>query len=206
VILPLGASITYGSGSSDGTGYRQPLFKHLTTSGSKVSFIGSVRAGNMTDNHVEGHPGATIAQTINYAKLSMHDHPNLILIHVGTNDVDVSKPLNPFATAPDRLGALLDELISAAPSAAILVSQLIHATNAVIDARIQTFNAAVPAVVQKRVDAGHRVVDVAAMGTLKGNLNPDGIHPTDEGYRQMADVWFEAIREADRLGWVTTAV
>lgn len=57
-ILPLGSSITYGTGSTDGNGYRLNLLKLL--SGSKVEYIGSVRNGEMADNYNEGHPGYTI--------------------------------------------------------------------------------------------------------------------------------------------------
>ena len=54
-ILPLGSSITYGTQSVDGNGYRLNLLKHL--SGTKVEYIGSVRNGEMADNYNEGHPG-----------------------------------------------------------------------------------------------------------------------------------------------------
>ena len=46
-ILPLGASITVGFQSSDGNGYRLGLLNRLA--GSNVEYIGTVRAGTMTD-------------------------------------------------------------------------------------------------------------------------------------------------------------
>lgn len=57
-ILPLGSSITYGTMSADGNGYRMKLLKLL--SGTKVEYIGSVRNGEMADNYNEGHPGYPI--------------------------------------------------------------------------------------------------------------------------------------------------
>jgi len=59
--LPLGGSITYGLGSSHGNGYRDALHK-LLEPGNTVDFIGSVKAGQMSDNDNEGHSGWTIDQ------------------------------------------------------------------------------------------------------------------------------------------------
>ncbi|KAH7090951.1 hypothetical protein BKA62DRAFT_834936 [Auriculariales sp. MPI-PUGE-AT-0066] len=71
----LGDSITYGVQSSDGTGYRTTLHK-LLEPGNTVDFIGSVKAGTMTDNDNEGHSGWTIDQS-----------PVVLALHAGTNDI-----------------------------------------------------------------------------------------------------------------------
>ena len=49
-ILPLGASITYGQGSSDRNGYRKHLEQMLQHSGTVVDMVGTVSAGKMKDN------------------------------------------------------------------------------------------------------------------------------------------------------------
>lgn len=48
-ILPLGASITEGSASSDGNGYRKWLRQQLRWKGWKVNMVGSKTNGNMAD-------------------------------------------------------------------------------------------------------------------------------------------------------------
>ena len=58
-ILPLGASITAGQGSTDGNGYRLDLQNLLA--GTEMQYIGSLRSGTMADNYHEGHSGFTIA-------------------------------------------------------------------------------------------------------------------------------------------------
>src|ERR1700712_4085517 len=83
-ILPLGDSITFGFLSTDGNGYRQDLLTML--SGTQVQYIGSIRAGNMTDNFNEGHSGAVISQIAGFANQSLPQRPNLILLMAGTND------------------------------------------------------------------------------------------------------------------------
>lgn len=60
-LLPLGDSITFGVGSSDGNGYRN-LLHNLLSPGNTVDFIGSIKAGTMADNDNEGHSGYTITQ------------------------------------------------------------------------------------------------------------------------------------------------
>jgi hypothetical protein len=58
-ILPFGDSITWGQGSSDGTGWRLPLWNKLTP-GNKVEYIGRVKTGKMEHNNHEGHQGYDI--------------------------------------------------------------------------------------------------------------------------------------------------
>lgn len=49
-IMPLGASITLGYGSTDHNGYRKPLRQQLRYAGWQVNMIGSLRNGTMHDN------------------------------------------------------------------------------------------------------------------------------------------------------------
>ncbi|MCJ1464956.1 hypothetical protein MMC07_003571 [Pseudocyphellaria aurata] len=69
--MPLGASITNGIGSSDGNGYRLALAEDPT--GNTMRFVGSVRSETMNDNYNEGHPGATIRETAEFARASLSD-------------------------------------------------------------------------------------------------------------------------------------
>lgn len=49
-ILPLGASITQGIGSTDGNGYRKHLRDYLRFQGWKVNMVGTKPDGTMADN------------------------------------------------------------------------------------------------------------------------------------------------------------
>lgn len=122
-ILPLGASITAGEGSSDGNGYRQYLQQALA--GSKVRFVGSLRSGSMADNYHEGHSGFTITlvkiplllpkillfrmhptdpdanrQVEAAAAAAVGFRPNVILLYVGTNDLENGSS-DPDGEVPD---------------------------------------------------------------------------------------------------------
>ena len=49
-ILPLGASITQGTDSSTGNGYRKPIRDKLLAGGWMVNMVGTKRDGTMVDN------------------------------------------------------------------------------------------------------------------------------------------------------------
>ena len=56
-IMPLGASIVNGVGSSDKNGFRYALRNKLIWEGNPVNMIGSQNAGNMADGSCECYPG-----------------------------------------------------------------------------------------------------------------------------------------------------
>lgn len=103
--------------------------------------------------------------------------------------------------ATDRLSALLDQLISDGSDPVILVAQIINAADQATESRIQTFNQAVPGIVDRCAKAGHKVMVVDMRSITAADLK-DGLHPTDAGYQKMADLWFKAIQQADANGWI----
>lgn len=114
-------------------------------------------------------------------------------------------PADPYSSAPDRLGALIDEIVAACPDAAVLVAQIINAANANSEARIQTFNAAIPGLVAQRASAGYKVMVVDMSSVTTSDL-ADGLHPTDAGYQKMADLWLGGLQAADAKGWIQPPV
>ncbi|KAI9874170.1 MAG: hypothetical protein M1830_010104 [Pleopsidium flavum] len=201
-ILPLGASITNGFGSTDGNGYRLDLVKDLA--GNTVKMIGSLKSGTMSNNENEGHGGAVINQVASYAKASLKKRPNVVLLHVGTNDMHSPTDRD---TAPDRLGSLVDEIVAACPDAAVLVAEIIPAANADTESRIVKFNNAICGMVEQRAKAGKHVMAVDMSASLTtADLSPDGVHPGDKGYKKMADAWFAGLEKVNDLGWITDPV
>ena len=83
-ILCLGASITYGFHSSSGNGFRFALREKLVEQGNDVNMIGSLRAGNMSNNRVEGWRGFVIAEVAQKAELSLPEMPNVVLVFAGS--------------------------------------------------------------------------------------------------------------------------
>ncbi|TGO88982.1 hypothetical protein BPOR_0131g00210 [Botrytis porri] len=202
-IQPLGNSITYGFLSSDGNGFRLGLRNLLTSAGNTVQYVGSVRAGNMSDNFNEGHPGAIISEIAEYAKLSLPEDPNLVLLMAGTNDMN---NFNNVTTAPDRLSGLIDEITSAVPNVTLIVAQLTPASNTTVDAAMVAFNSKIPDIVASKVSAGQKVSTVNMMDYVTVNDLVDGLHPTDYGYQQMAKAWFAGIQQVQKNGWIDSPI
>lgn len=153
----------------------------------------------MSDNSNEGHPGAVISEIAEYAKLSLPELPNLVLLMAGTNDMN---DLLNVTTAPDRLSGLLDEITSAVPNVTIIVAQLTPAANTTVEDAIVTFNSQIPDIVSSKVAAGQKITTVNMMDYVTVNDLVDGLHPTDHGYQQMAKAWFAGIRRVQRNGWL----
>lgn len=87
-----------------------------------------------------------------------------------------------MSTAQDRLAVMIDRINSALPDTVVLVSTLIPNLNTVANANINIINAAIPAMVQERADAG-ALVYLADMNngyiTDADITQSDGTHPTD---------------------------
>lgn len=146
----------------------------------------------------------------------------MILLHAGTNDL-ASEGSSPDASA-QRLGDLIDQIIKARPQAVILVAQLIHADDHEAapghDSRIMAFDNLVPGIVKARAENGSHALTVdfrsitavsatrayllqkfAYPNVLQSLLRPKDVHPSDEGYRRMGDIWYDAMRTIPK-GWI----
>jgi lysophospholipase L1-like esterase len=197
-ILPLGDSITDGFFPQPG-GYRIELFRKARAAGRHVTFVGSQQNGPATVDGVpfpsshEGHSGWTIDQIAGLVPSpALNATPHLVLLMAGTNDVLHGQPL---ASAPARLGALLDKILAGCPDALIVVAQLtpLAGDQASKDAAVATYNAALPEVVKARVAQGKHVVLVDMHTGFPPTELADGIHPNPDGYARMAGVWYSAI-------------
>lgn len=214
-IMPLGDSITFGIGSSGG-GYRVELFRQALAAQRDITFVGVVAPGGQNGpngpNMVNGQPfprnhegfsgftisgggaGSLAAQVDNAIAQT---NPDIILLHIGTNDVNGN--IN-VAQAPQRLGALLDQIINDAPDALLVVAQIIPTTNQQTNTRMQAYNSAMPALVQARAAAGKHIelLDLFTPFNSSPNfasLMNDGLHPNDSGYVVMGQTWFNAIED-----------
>jgi hypothetical protein len=70
-IMSLGASVTFGVGSTTGDSYRKDLEDLLVANGNTVSYVGTKKNGNFTDNAVEATPGFVISQIADLANTAV---------------------------------------------------------------------------------------------------------------------------------------
>ncbi len=202
-LLPLGDSITYGEKSTTGVGYRGPLWDLLIKEVEQLDFVGSQQHGTMADSDNEGHSGWRIDAIASLTTGTVTKYrPNIVTVHLGTNDVVQDFQMS---TAPDRLGALIDQIFTAAPDATVLVSNIVPASDAGRQARIVAFNAKVPGIVQARANAGKHVLFVDMSRVSLADM-AEGLHPNDNGYRKMAEAWNEGIKKVIGYGWIKDPV
>ncbi|MET7417635.1 GDSL-type esterase/lipase family protein [Dactylosporangium sp. NPDC005555] len=187
-VMPLGDSITWGVGSPSSSSYRAPLYNRLVAgAGYNVDFVGSQQSGTLPDTDNEGHSGWRIEQIAASVDGWLATYqPDVVLLHIGTNDMNQNYQVS---TAPQRLGSLIDQILAARPTATVLVAKIVPALDATIQARIDTFNAAVPGLVGSR---GPRV-KLADLSTLAASDLNDTLHPNDAGYAKMAVRWYTAL-------------
>ena len=196
VILPLGDSITHGYSSTDDAGYRSALFKLVVAANQNVTFIGSLTNGPTTvsgktfpRNH-EGHDGFTVTQITGLVPpaKSFSMTPHIVLLHAGTNDMTMNA--DPTTTA-NQLSTLITDLVNAAPDALIVVAKIIPLGYS--NTNYTSYIAKIPGVVQAHSSNHVIMVDMSTLPTsdIRGSGN---VHPTDQGYADMANLWYGAIK------------
>jgi len=191
--MPLGDSITEGTGYAGG--YRVELFAKAVADKKNITFVGSLANGPNTVSGVsfpkshEGHFGWTIKQVDDLIPdPALNPAPQIVLLHLGTNDINQSM----LSGAPERLGSLIDQIVSKLPSALIVVAKIIPEPSKASD--IANFNNAVPPIVQTRANAGKHVILVDQFTGFPASELGDGVHPNQAGYARMAGVWYPAIK------------
>lgn len=162
--------------------------------------VGTRKGGDFKDPDNEGWPGATISEVNAKGQISMPiNRPNIVTILVGTNDMIQGLDL---PTAPDRLGKLIDDALAWPPLTLVVVSTLPPNSNSVVNDRVRSYNAAIPAVVKKRTDAGKSVIVVDSYAVISVSDLVDGIHPNDAGYERIGKVFYNGIKAAEAKGWL----
>ncbi|USW58011.1 Putative SGNH hydrolase superfamily [Septoria linicola] len=182
-VLAIGDSTTRGGAADGFNSYRPSLRNLLVGSGRSIDFIGSMTNGDHLDNEHEGHAGRLIKeiQAFMVEDKILLQHPNLILLHAGTNDMNI---------------------LCECPDAVVILARIID--NRSFQGRVRTFNAAVEQIVEARQAEGHKIwlADHSHIGG--SDLGEDGVHPLINGYEKMADAWFQAVQELP-ANWIQPA-
>ena len=212
-VMPLGDSITNGSGSNDTAGYRGFLWTFLKNAGYDVDFVGSATSNpgtieGMDINH-EGHGGWKIDDRYNSNEKGIYEMlptwcgtfeaPNVILLHLGTNDSG-----NDALTNMWRTTEFLDRLHQFEPSAHVIATTLMWRKTEANYARIQNYNSYLTNVVQQQQAKGQKISILDMHAAVPGDDKleegqttyfGDGLHPNAAGYELMANAWLGAIQE-----------
>ena len=200
--MPLGDSITwdwhFNDGRSDAyrSGYRNHLWYKLKNEGYEINFVGSQHNGGAVSPHYDGHNEGYTGWTSHKMAYKIYsllekNTPDIILIHIGTND--------PFYSISDNakgVTRILDEIDRFEKDKGIQV----HVVLARIinmykyHSWVDSFNKNISTIVKNRLKHKDNITLVNMQSAVGWNLI-DGLHPNNTGYKQMANVWFKALKD-----------
>ncbi|KAL2169063.1 hypothetical protein VTG60DRAFT_6485 [Thermothelomyces hinnuleus] len=202
---------SYGGGGGQAA-RRDEMFKSVrgnstahVSGPNKVNMVGSRQAGTMVDNDVEGWSGYRIEQVHGKAMAAESApkyKPNVVLINAGTNDATQDFQV---ATAGERMEAMLRDLWAVSPRAVVVLSTLLVNQNEAAERNVVAINKQLRDLITRLSDKEGKKIVLAEM---HGHGGPgladlaDGTHPTDEGYRKMANIWYASLRAASDKGWL----
>ncbi|KAH8660393.1 SGNH hydrolase-type esterase domain-containing protein [Xylariales sp. PMI_506] len=212
-VMFMGASITRGEVSAGDRGYRKHIRDWLVKIGNPVNCVGTQRFGTFPDNDVEGYSAARISQLWEHAKKKVPStQPNLILVQVGTSDCFQKDQENPTYVF-QRYRAFVDWLFETTPRATIILSTIVTTPREDIEPCVLSANAQIRQVAADLEREG-KPIAIAEMHYSQGlpnrptrpDIGADQIHPTNEGYIMMGDIFIEKIREVDAKGFLQPPV
>lgn len=197
-IMPLGDSLTAGVTTDDLTGatggYRVALWNDFKKGGwNNVLFVGSSTSGpdNLPQQRHEGHPGWRTDQIINHVVPWLNQtQPQIILLHIGTNDLLVGAGAG---VAASRLNTLLNLISTTSPNALVIVAQIIPVDKAPANGQVASYNQAVVNITHNLAAQGKHVMSVDMFHAVPTSSLVDHIHPNADGYTRMAQVWYKAL-------------
>ncbi|GLH96479.1 cellulose binding domain-containing protein [Phytohabitans aurantiacus] len=198
-IMPLGDSITGSPGC-----WRALLWNQLQNAGhTNIDFVGTLPpqgCGVAHDGDNEGHGGFLATNIANQNQLPgwlNATHPDIVIMHLGTNDVWSN--IAP-ATILAAFGKLVDQMRASNPSMKILVAKIIPLNPSSCSAcgqRAVTFNNAIPTWAASKSTAASPVTVVDQWtGFNTATDTGDGVHPNNSGNQKIAAKWFPPLAQA----------
>jgi len=175
------------------------LYHQLENQGVGVDFVGSQRLS--TDNQTpadldfdqdhEGHSGWRSDQIkANIANWASTYRPDVVLLHIGTNDIRQGVSPN---VAANNVAGIIDILRSIVPNVKIVVAQIIPCGDADPNL-INAFNQLIPNIASQKNNANSRVVVADQFsGFSLATDSDDNLHPNDSGDQKMADRWYQQL-------------
>lgn len=209
-LMPLGDSITRGT--TEGGGYRAPLYDLLRGSGHTFAPVGPRTDANWKVNPTEvqhagfpswrtsdlafGRPSEPLAG--NVAQWMTTYQPDTIILMVGTNDSAVYK--NDPAGMRARYNELLDVIFGVDPGVRLFMANITPGNSSYGDhfdhymAHAGNVAQMVPEIVAERQLQGRTIHFVDMFTALDPDTDiADLVHPNLSGYRKMAGQWSGAM-------------
>ena len=205
-IMPLGDSIT--EGETGHNSYRRVLWQRLNGAGCSANLVGSksgVSRGSRDSGSVnppnadfdldhEGYWDYSVNELIpRVGGLVGQAQPDVVLIHLGTNDVLNGQSAGGVA---QELGGLIDAIRAGKPDTHILLAKIIPA--APDPSGTAALNRLIDGIASGRSNANSPIAVVNQASGYSTGDNYDGVHPGPGGETKLGNRWADAL-----LAWRT---
>lgn len=195
-VMPLGDSITGSPGC-----WRSVLWNRLQSTGhTDVDFVGTLGPQGCAlpyDGDNEGHGGYLVTNVANQNLLPgwlAATHPDVVLMHFGTNDVWSN--IAP-ATILAAYSKLVDQMRAGNPATTVLVAKIIPMNPSrcpECGQRVVALNSAIDGWAAGKTTTASPVVVVDQWtGFDPATDTNDGVHPNAAGDQKMSDRWYPAL-------------
>ncbi|KAI1815603.1 SGNH hydrolase-type esterase domain-containing protein [Poronia punctata] len=212
-VMLMGASMTLGEHSTGERGFRKQLRDWIVEQGNEVNYVGQNRYGDFLDNDVQAFGAQPIKPTLDRCKdIVPQTQPNLILINAGSSDCFQPQHWGSSLVFV-KMRELVDYVLEASPRATVIMSTVITSPWPNVEDCVRSVNAQIRQVAHDLIREGKPVV-LAEMHHDQGlpnrvekkHIGKDNMHPIDEGYFIMGDIFIEAIREVEEKGFLKPPV
>jgi lysophospholipase L1-like esterase len=200
-ILLLGDSITAGVPYS----YRSELYNNVSKRESKFVFVGSEKSNpakdkGAWDKHHEGHSGWT-TQDIDWAYdlLSESYSSDIALIHLGTNDIlRQAAGQHDVDQSEQHMRNIIAKLRNDNAEIQIYLAQILPIIHpdldlALTDSSVRAWNTVLAGLATELTTEASPIILVDMYSGFDATSFTDGIHPTKDTAKEMADRWASAL-------------
>jgi len=198
-VMPLGDSITGSPGC-----WRALLWNRLQSSGiTNVDFVGTLPpqgCGVPYDGENEGHGGILATNMADGNQLPpwlAATRPDIVMMHLGTNDVWSNRAPSVILTAFSKL---VDQMRASNANMKILVAKIIPmGTQACAECpqRVINFNNMIQGWANGKTTAQSPITVVDQWtGFNTATDTGDGVHPNNNGNQKISDRWFQPLATA----------
>ena len=160
-----------------------------------VDFVGSKSRGNIGSDDAndfdadhEGHWGWRADQVLRRIhQWAAHATPDIVLMHLGTNDIGGGQDINETI---DEIDQITERLRAHNPRVHVLLAAIIPVSHYATNIRIARFNEGLAELAKAKDTSTSRVVLVDQFTGFDAEQDTyDGVHPNDGGNQKMANRW-----------------
>jgi lysophospholipase L1-like esterase len=167
------------------------------TRATSVPYKPTPKARNTDQNNQGGYLATNIADQNLLVSWLSSTKPDIVMMHLGTNDVWSNIPPTTILAAYSKL---VDQMRASKPTMKILVAKILPMNPpncpecgprvVALDGTITNWASS------KNTSASPIMVVDAWTGFNTATMTADGVHPNDAGNKKLADTWFEPLANA----------